>query len=181
MHTGTSSPLSFFSFTNPAVRLRHLASTTAPLFSRLTEGCRHRFFRLVRPSPRKSSLWPSCSSRYFISAFNSASAFSISDIVPTPGVRFPLGSSSGSTHVSNRSACDVLDNTADKRRSGTRETRSFLSQRASQARSDLRHRAFLRMIMSRGQLTLWNTLTLEIAHITSNKTIMSSLLIKESG
>jgi hypothetical protein len=37
------------------------------------------------------------------------------------------------------------------------------------------------MIMSRGQLTLWNTLTLEIAHITSNKTIMSSLLIKECG
>lgn len=28
----------FFSLTKPAVRLRHRASTTAPLFSRLTEG-----------------------------------------------------------------------------------------------------------------------------------------------
>ncbi len=71
IHTGTSSPLSFFSLTKPAVRLRHLASTTAPLFSRFTEGWRHRFFRLVKPSPRKSSLWPSWSSRYFIRSFNS--------------------------------------------------------------------------------------------------------------
>jgi hypothetical protein len=82
MQTGTSSPLSFFSFTNPAVKLRHLASTTAPLFSRFTEGCKQRFFRLVSPNPLKSSLWPSCSSRYFIRALSSANAFSISDMVP---------------------------------------------------------------------------------------------------
>ena len=92
--TSTSSPFAFFSLTNPAVRLLHLASTTLPFLSLLTLGCRQRFFRLVNPNPRNSSTYPSSLLLYAMSAFNSASAFPISDMVREQQINF-LGSGNG--------------------------------------------------------------------------------------
>lgn len=66
--------------TQLAVSSRHFVST--PLFFRSfdTVGCKHRFLRLVKPNPKKSSSNPQLC-RKAINLFNSASAFSISGTV----------------------------------------------------------------------------------------------------
>lgn len=95
-----------FSQAEVLVRSRHLASTARPFFSLLTwtkkfqdihlaagksithtEGCKHRFLRLVSPKPVKLSSFSrsasvsACSIRYAIRRLSSVSAFSISGTV----------------------------------------------------------------------------------------------------
>lgn len=48
---------------------------------KLTSGFKHKFLRDVKPSPRNPVAFAPMSSRYSISRFSSASAFSISGTV----------------------------------------------------------------------------------------------------
>lgn len=102
-----------------------------------TSGCMHRFFRLVKPRPMKFSSFSLCSGvsahdiRYFISLFNSESAFSISGTVREQyiSLRF-VGWNCRDHEISPCDANNKFDVPAGTIRSGIRVRQFSLSQKA---------------------------------------------------
>ena len=102
-----------------------------------TSGCMHRFFRLVKPRPKKPSSFSLSSGvsahdiRYFISLFSSERAFSISGTVREQYISLRFV---GWNCTQEMSSCDVIlqspDVPADMIRSGIRARQFSLSRKA---------------------------------------------------